>query len=299
MDFISESDMEKIRNANEKRKVKLPDGTFVPSLGQGTWYLGENPSTREREIKTLKLGIELGMTLVDTAEMYGDGGSERLVGEAIRGIRDSIFLVSKVYPHNAGSKNIFTACENSLKRLGTDHLDLYLLHWRGSVPFQETVECMEKLKKQGKILRWGVSNLDTADMKELMSCSGSENCMANQVLYHLGSRGIEFDLMPWQRKRNIPIMAYCPIAKGGRLRKELLEDEAVSEIALKYHVKPLQVLLAWVIRDDDIIAIPKASREEHVIENAEAASIVLSKEDMDKLDRVFPKPDKKVRLEIL
>lgn len=299
MDFISESDMEKIRNANEKRKVKLPDGTFVPSLGQGTWYLGENPSTREREIKTLKLGIELGMTLVDTAEMYGDGGSERLVGEAIRGIRDSIFLVSKVYPHNAGSKNIFTSCENSLKRLGTDHLDLYLLHWRGGVPFQETVECMEKLKKQGKILRWGVSNLDTADMKELMSCSGSENCMANQVLYHLGSRGIEFDLMPWQRKRNIPIMAYCPIAKGGRLRKELLEDEAVSEIALKYHVRPLQVLLAWVIRDDDIIAIPKASREEHVIENAEAASIVLSKEDIDRLDRVFPKPDKKVRLEIL
>lgn len=186
-----------------------------------------------------------------------------------------------------------------MKRFGTDHLDLYLLHWRGSVPFQETVECMEKLKKQGKILRWGVSNLDTADMKELMSSSGSENCMANQVLYHLGSRGIEFDLMPWQRECNIPIMTYCPIAKGGRLRKELLEDEAVNEIALKYHVRPLQVLLAWVIRDDDIIAIPKASREEHVIENAEAASIVLSKEDIDRLDRVFPKPDKKVRLEIL
>ncbi|MHC6178793.1 aldo/keto reductase [Clostridium sp. JNZ X4-2] len=291
--------MEKIRSAGEKRRVKLPDGTFVPALGQGTWYLGENPSAREGEIKTLRLGIELGMTLVDTAEMYGDGASELLVGEAVRGIRDSIFLVSKVYPHNAGLKNIFTACENSLKRLGTDHMDLYLLHWRGSVPFQETIDCMEKLKKQGKILRWGVSNLDTADIEELMSCRGSENCMVNQVLYHLGSRGIEFDLLPWQRKRNIPVMAYCPIAKGGRLRKELLEDEILNEIAVKYNAKPLQVLLAWVIRENDVIAIPKASSKEHVIENAQAASVILSEEDVDKLDGVFPKPDKKVRLEIL
>ncbi|MEY8000475.1 aldo/keto reductase [Clostridium sp. Mt-5] len=299
MNLISERQIEKIRSGNERRKVKLPDGTFVPALGQGTWYLGENASSREREIRTLKLGIELGMTLVDTAEMYGDGGSERLVGEAISGIRDSIFLVSKVYPHNAGFKNIFTACENSLRRLGTDHLDMYLLHWRGNIPFEETIECMEKLKKQGKILRWGVSNLDTTDMEELMSCRSGENCMVNQVLYHLGSRGIEFDLLPWQRRHHMPVMAYCPLAKGGRLKEQLLKDKVVNEIALKYGVKPLQILLAWVIREDDVIAVPKASREEHVIENAESGSIVLSKADLDKLDKVFPEPDRKMSLEIL
>lgn len=299
MNLISKSDIEKIRDFNEKRKVKLPDGTLVSALGQGTWYLGENSSSEEREIRTLKLGIELGMTLIDTAEMYGDGGAESLVGKAINGIRNKIFLVSKVYPHNAGFKNIFTSCENSLNRLGTDHLDLYLLHWRGNIPFEETVECMEKLKKQGKILRWGVSNLDRPDMEELINCRNGENCMINQVLYHLGSRGIEFDLLPWQRSNNMPIMAYCPIAKGGRLRKQLLKDKTVNEVAEKYNAKPLQILLAWVIRTNDVIAIPKASHEEHVIENAEAGSIVLSEDDLVKLDKIFPKPNRKMSLDIL
>lgn len=299
MSLISKSEIEKIRNMNESRTVKLPDGTCVPSLGQGTWYMGESSTSRGREIETLRLGIELGMTLIDTAEMYGEGGSELLVGEAIKDVRDKVFLVSKVYPHNAGLGNITTACENSLKRLNTDHLDLYLLHWRGSVPFEETIEGMEKLKKQGKILRWGVSNLDIEEMKELLNCENGKNCMVDQVLYHLGSRGIEFDLLPWQRKHKMPIMAYCPIAKGGKLRKRLLKDSVVTDIAKKYNAKPLQIILAWSIRNNDVIAIPKASQQKHVIENAKAGSIILSKEDIIRLDKVFPKPDRKVALDIL
>lgn len=299
MNLINDEKMQKIRDINLKRQVKLPDGTLVSALGQGTWYLGENPQIRQREIETLRMGIKLGMTLIDTAEMYGDGGSEILVGEAIKGIRDKLFIVSKVYPHNAGLSNIFTACENSLKRLNTDHLDLYLLHWKGSIPFEETIEGMEKLKKQGKILRWGVSNLDTEDMDELFNCNNGENCMTNQVLYHLGSRGIEFDLLPWQRKHSMPIMAYCPIAKGGQLRKQLLNDPIIVNMADKYNVKPLQIILAWSIRTNDVIAIPKASRIEHVIENAKAAAIFLSKEDLSKLDNIFPKPRRKMALDVL
>lgn len=299
LSLISDEEIEQIRNINQKRLVKLPDGTLVPALGQGTWYLGENSQTRKSEIETLRMGIRLGMTLIDTAEMYGDGGSEVLVGQAIKNIRDKLFIVSKVYPHNSGFSNIVTACENSLRRLNTDHLDLYLLHWRGSVPFEETIKGMEKLKKQGKILRWGVSNLDTEDMKEFFSCKDGENCMVNQVLYHLGSRGIEFDLLPWQRKHNMPIMAYCPIAKGGKLRRQLLDNPILIDMAKKYNAKPLQILLAWSIRAKDVIAIPKASSEEHVIENARAGLIVLSKEDLIELDRIFPKPTRKVTLDVL
>lgn len=299
MSSISEIEIESTRSANEGKLVRLPDGTYVPALGQGTWYMGENPSSEDREIKTLRLGVELGMTLIDTAEMYGDGGSEILVGKAIRGIRDKVFLVSKVYPHNAGFGSIAAACENSLRRLNTDYLDLYLLHWRGNVPFQETVDGMEKLKKQGRILRWGVSNMDTQDMEQIVNCRNGSNCMLNQVLYHLGSRGIEFDLLPWHRENNMPIMAYCPIAKGGRLKRQLMKDRTVNELAAKYNAKPLQIILAWAIRTDDVIAIPKASCEEHVIENAKAAAIQFSKDDLDKLERLFPKPDRKMPLDIL
>ncbi len=299
MSLISENEIEKIRSINGKRRVVLPDGTRVPALGQGTWYLGENPSTRKAEINTLRLGVELGMTLIDTAEMYGEGKSENLIGDAIKGIRDKIFLVSKVYPHNAGIPDIFNSCENSLRRLNTDHLDLYLLHWRGNVPFQETIEGMEKLKKQGKILRWGVSNFDTSDMMQLSECSGSENCMVNQVLYHLGSRGIEFDLLPWQGEHNMPIMAYCPIAKGGRLREHILNEKTLNEIAQNHGATPVQVLLAWCMRSGNVIAIPKASHEKHVVENAKAGAIVLSKDELDALEKVFPKPDRKMPLDVL
>ncbi|ALF09455.1 aldo/keto reductase [Parageobacillus thermoglucosidasius] len=299
MGVLDSKKIMEIRSRIEKRVVTLPDGTTVPCIGQGTWHMGEKPQEKAKEIKALQLGIELGMKVIDTAEMYGNGASERLVGEAIKGRRDDVFLVSKVYPHNAGLDKISTACENSLKRLGTDYLDLYLLHWRGRIPLEETIEGMEKLRKEGKILRWGVSNFDTDDMKELWNTTNGSNCATNQVLYHLGSRGIDFDLLPWHREHHVPIMAYSPLAQGGALRKQLLTDPIVNEIAKKYNVKPLQIALAWTIRTNDVIAIPKAGQEQHVLENAEAAAIELTQEDLKRLDEAFPKPRKKVPLDII
>jgi diketogulonate reductase-like aldo/keto reductase len=239
------------------------------------------------------------MTLIDTAEMYGNGDSERLVGEAIKGRRDDVFLVSKVYPHNTGLDLIESACEKSLKRLGTDHLDLYLLHWRGRVPLAETIEGMEKLRMDGKIVRWGVSNFDTEDMVELRNTAKGKNCVTNQVLYHLGSRGIDYDLLPWHRKHNMPIIAYSPLAQGGTLRRQLLNDPTIIEIADKYHVQPLQIALAWTIRSNNVIAIPKAVEEEHVVANAETATLILTNDDLNRLDEVFPKPTRKIPLDII
>jgi diketogulonate reductase-like aldo/keto reductase len=299
MGLLDNKKIMEIRSRIEKRVVTLPDGTTVPCIGQGTWHMGEKPQEKAKEIKALQLGIELGMKVIDTAEMYGNGASERLVGEAIKGRRDDVFLVSKVYPHNAGLDKIFTACENSLKRLGTDYLDLYLLHWRGRIPLEETIEGMEKLRKEGKILRWGVSNFDTDDMEELWNNANGSNCAINQVLYHLGSRGIDFDLLPWHREHHVPIMAYSPLAQGGTLRRQLLTDPIVNVIAKKYNVKPLQIALAWTIRTNDVIAIPKAGQEQHVLENAEAAAIELTQEDLNRLDEAFPKPRKKVPLDII
>lgn len=298
MGVLDSKKIMEIRSRIEKRVVTLPDGTTVPCIGQGTWHMGEKPQEKAKEIKALQLGIELGMKVIDTAEMYGNGASERLVGEAIKGRRDDVFLVSKVYPHNAGLDKISTACENSLKRLGTDYLDLYLLHWRGRIPLEETIEGMEKLRKEGKILRWGVSNFDTDDMEELWNTANGSNCAINQVLYHLGSRGIDFDLLPWHREHHVPIMAYSPLAQGGTLRRQLLTDPIVNEIAKKYNVKPLQIALAWTIRTNNVIAIPKAGQEQHVLENAEAAAIELTQEDLNRLDEAFPKPRKKVPLDI-
>lgn len=288
-----------IKNKLEKRFVALPDGTSLPVIGQGTWYMGEDPQKKQEEINALQLGLDLGMKLIDTAEMYGHGNSERVVGEAIKGNRDDVFLVSKVYPQSAGLSQIGAACENSLKRLGTDHLDLYLLHWRGSVPLEETIEGMERLKKEGKILRWGVSNFDTDDMEELWNTNGGRNCTTNQVLYHLGSRGIDFDLLPWHKEHEIPIMAYSPLAQGGSLRKHLLTDDTVNMIAKKYNVAPLQIALAWTVRSNHVIAIPKAVQVQHVYQNAEAASIELTQEDLDRIDEAFPEPVEKMPLDII
>ncbi|WP_026695197.1 aldo/keto reductase [Peribacillus kribbensis] len=296
---MNEKKIEAIRNSLAKRMVTLPDGTSLPCLGQGTWYMGENPQMRDKEITALQLGIDLGMTLIDTAEMYGDGGAERLAGEAIKGRRDRVFLVSKVYPHHAGQDMISKACEDSLQRLGTDHLDLYLLHWRGRIPLAETIEGMEKLRREGKIVRWGVSNFDTADMEELLNTPDGANCAVNQVLYHLGSRGIDFDLLPWQREHNMPIMAYSPLAQGGSLRNRLLNDPVILDLAGKYRVTPLQIALAWTLRSDHVIAIPKAVQEEHVLANAEAAAIQFTQEDLIKLDQAFPKPNRKMPLDII
>jgi diketogulonate reductase-like aldo/keto reductase len=299
MALLDEKSIAEIRMHLEKRVVTLPDSASIPCLGQGTWFMGEGLQPWEKEKEALQLGLELGMKLIDTAEMYGDGESERLVGEAIQGKRDDVFLVSKVYPHNAGLNMITTACENSLKRLGTDRLDLYLLHWRGSIPLEETIEGMEKLKREGKILRWGVSNFDTNDMKELWNTPNGKNCATNQVLYHLGSRGIDFDLLPWQQEHGVPIMAYSPLAKGGAIKRQLINDPIMKELAQKYEATPLQIALAWTIRTDQVLSIPKAVQDKHVIENAEAAKIELTTGDLNKLDEIFPKPNRKLPLDIL
>ncbi|WPP41636.1 aldo/keto reductase [Paenibacillus hunanensis] len=282
-----------------KQTVTLPDGTLLPAIGQGTWNMGDDASRRTEEIAALQAGIDAGMTLIDTAEMYGEGRSEELIGEAIRGRRDEVFLVSKVYPHHAGGKKLVQSCEQSLKRLGTDHLDLYLLHWRGRIPLQDTVEGMQRLIEDGKIRRWGVSNLDVDDMNELMRIEGAEQCAVNQVLYHLGSRGIEYDLLPWQQEHRMPVMAYSPLAQAGSLRRELIQHPIVQQIADEQDAEPFQIMLSWCIRSGSVMAIPKASTVEHARSNAESANIKLSEQQLRQLDEAFPAPQHKVPLDMI
>ena len=265
--------------------VTLPSGERVPALGLGTWHVGDDPRLREDEIASLRLGVEMGATLIDTAEMYGEGRSESLIGEAIAGIRDEVFLVSKVYPHNASREGAFKACERSLKRLGTDRIDLYLLHWRGTVPLAETVEAFEALQRAGKIRLWGVSNLDVSEMEELTSLPGGAAVQTDQVLYNLSRRGIEHDLLPALRERRIPVMAYSPIEQARLARNRKLEA-----FAERNGMTSAQAALAWVLRDDDVIAIPKTSTPEHVIENVAAADIRLDAEELAELDAMFRRP---------
>ena len=271
----------------------------LPRLGQGTWHMGESPSHRAEEIASLRAGIEAGVTLIDTAEMYGNGGAESLVGEAIRGVsRESLFLVSKVYPHNAGGKRLVKSCEDTLSRLKTDVLDLYLLHWRGGIPLAETVAGMESLVCAGKIRRWGVSNFDTADMEELFQAPGGDRCAANQVLYHLGSRGVEYDLLPWLFAHGVAMMAYCPLAQAGRLRQGLVGHEAVQAVATQNGLTPFQVLLAFVLSKKGVTAIPKAASPAHARENAHMAGVFLAPDDLSLLSAAFPAPGRKVPLDI-
>lgn len=282
-----------------KKNIILPDGTFVDNLGIGTWYMGDNPNKKSEEIESIRYALDNGVKLIDTAEMYGSGNSEKLVGEAIKGYnRQSLFIVSKVLPSNAGRNRIFQACENSLERLGTDYLDLYLLHWRGMYSFEETFECMEELKKMGKIRRWGVSNMDIDDMIEINSTPYGKNCQVNQVLYHLGSRGIEYSLKPFTDSNNIPTMAYCPLAQGGRLKDRLLKSNSVKKIAEKYNITPIQVLLTFVLSQENIIAIPKASKLEHMKQNINCLDINLDIEDLTLLNKEFPQPTRKLPLDI-
>ncbi|MBV7403429.1 aldo/keto reductase [Enterobacter sp. ENT03] len=279
--------------------VMFERGLTLPAIGQGTWYMGENAGQRQQEVTALRAGIDAGLTLIDTAEMYADGGAEEVVGEALQGRREAVFLVSKVYPWNAGGQKAIAACDASLRRLQTDYLDLYLLHWRGNYSLADTVEAMETLIRQGKIRRWGVSNLDYADMQELWSVPGGKACATNQVLYHLGSRGIEFDLLPWCQQQQMPVMAYCPLAQAGRLRDDLLNSRAVQEVAHAHHATPAQVLLAWAIRQPRVMAIPKASRVDHVKENAAALALRLSDEAVAMLDKAFPAPGRKTPLDVV
>ncbi|MBL5929100.1 aldo/keto reductase [Lelliottia amnigena] len=279
--------------------VTFAEGLTVPAIGQGTWYMGENASQRRNEVDALRAGIDLGLTLIDTAEMYADGAAEEVVGEAIKGQREKVYLVSKVYPWNAGGQKGIAACDASLRRLGTDYIDLYLLHWRGNFGLDETVELMETLQQQGKIGRWGVSNLDYDDMQELASVTGGTACATDQVLYHLASRGIEYDLLPWCQQQNMPVMAYCPLAQAGRLRSGLMNHPVVNDIARNHQASAAQILLAWVISHKGVMAIPKAATLEHVTENAGALGIALSAEELLKLDNAFPAPDHKTALDVV
>jgi diketogulonate reductase-like aldo/keto reductase len=276
------------------RTTTLPTGDALPVLGQGTWYLGEKPARRKDEIAALRTGLDLGMTLVDTAEMYGNGAAEKLVGEAIAGRREEVFLVSKVLPTNATRHGTITACERSLGRLGTDRLDLYLLHWRGRHPLEETIAGFQSLQQAGKIRHWGVSNFDVPDMEELVDRAGGSDVATNQVLYNLTRRGIEYDLLPWSEQRRLPTMAYSPIEQGRMLGRPELQ-----KVAERHGATPAQVALAWVLRKERVSAIPRAGDPNHVRENRGAVDLRLTGEDLAGLDQAFPPPRRKVPLEVL
>ncbi|MFN4351999.1 MAG: aldo/keto reductase [Hylemonella sp.] len=267
------------------RTVRLPSGEQVSALGQGTWYMGEDRSARKAEVAALQLGLDLGLTLIDTAEMYAEGGAEQVVGEALLGRREQAFLVSKVYPHNASRKGAVAACERSLQRLKTDHIDLYLLHWRGPYPLAETVEAFEALQRAGKICHWGVSNLDLADMQELWRVPGGAACAANQLLYNLGRRGIEWGLLHWLRQQGVATMAYSPIEQA-----RLLGHKGLQDFARLHGMTPAQAALAWLLAQEGVIAIPKSAYLARVRENAAAREITLTPAQLAELDRLFAPP---------
>jgi len=267
------------------RELTMPTGRSIPVLGQGTWNMGEDPAERQREADALRLGLDLGLTLIDTAEMYGEGGAEQVVAAALEGRRDEAYIVSKVYPHNAGRRAVQDACERSLRRLKTDRLELYLLHWRGGVPLAETFEGFEALKQAGKILDYGVSNFDRDDMLEARETPGGAAVAVDQVLYNLARRGVEWDLLPWCRKHGVPLMAYSPLEQAG-----MLKVPALRAVASLRGVTPAQVALAWLLRQDGVIAIPKAVTARHVRENAAALDVVLELDDLAALDAAFAPP---------
>ena len=274
--------------------TSLPSGEPIPVFGLGTWMMGENDRKRDDEVAALKLGLDLGATLIDTAEMYGDGEAENIVGDAIAGRRDGLFLVSKVLPENASRKDTIAACEGSLRRLRTDRIDLYLLHWRGSTPLQHTLDAFIQLQREGKIRHWGVSNFDTDDMEELLALDGGGRCATNQVLYNLKRRRIEYDLVPFCRDHHIPVMAYSPIEQG-----RLLGAAALKEVASRHDASAAQVALAWLLGQPGTVVIPKATNPEHMRENFAALDLRLTDDDLAVLDRAFPPPQKKYALEML
>jgi diketogulonate reductase-like aldo/keto reductase len=283
------------------KTVTLPDGSGVPAVGLGTWRMGEKPNNRRAEVDAVRTALMLGYRLIDTAEMYGDGGAEEIVGEALRDVfatgelrRDQVTVVSKVLPQNASRKGTASACARSLRRLGLDFLDLYLLHWRGEHPLEVTVEALESLRDAGKILRWGVSNFDADDLEELARHRAGTRCVTNQVYYSASHRGIEFDLLPVQRALKMPVMAYCPIDEG-----KLARNAELVAIGKMHGASAAQVGLAWLLRTPDVIVIPKAVRQEHLRENFCAASLALGADDLAAIDRVFPPPRRKTSLAIV
>ena len=279
------------------KRFLLPSGTRIPVLGQGTWRMGESRSTHAAEVAALRLGLDLGLTLIDTAEMYGEGGAEEIVGEAIAGRRAEVFLVSKVYPHNATRRGALEACERSLRRLKTDYLDLYLLHWRGTVPLSETLLAFQILKKSGAIRDYGVSSFDFDDMNEIRELPGGDEIATNQVLYNLTHRGIEWDLLPWCREREIPIMAYSPLEQASSGATGMLNHPSLKDIASRHGATASQVALAWLLHQN-VIVIPKATNPRHVRENRAALDLILTTDDLQKLNEAFPPPVRKVALDM-
>ena len=288
-----------------RNKVMLPDGSCMPKLGQGTWQMAEDDEKYERELAGLKYGLDKGICMIDTAEMYAEGRAESLAGDAVRGRkREDLYIVSKVLPQNAGKKRIFSSIRRSLKLLGTDYLDLYLLHWREDADLAEMVWCMEKLKEDGLIRRWGVSNFGVQDMEDLWKVPDGHRCCVNQVLYNLGTRGIEYDLIPWQRERGVPFMAYSPVGQAGALvtqdgvsKMEMMQDRNVREVAERKNISVVQLLLAFTLRHPDFASIPKATGRDHIDENAAALEILLTEEDLEQLSRSFPAPSEKIGME--
>jgi diketogulonate reductase-like aldo/keto reductase len=276
------------------KTIALPSGQLIPTLGMGTWRMGESAHQRQNEVAALRHGLDLGMTLIDTAEMYGEGGAEIVVAEAIAHRRTSVFLVSKVYPHNATRQGTIAACDRSLKRLKTDYLDLYLLHWRGSVPLVETLEALQALKQAGKIREFGVSNLDTDDMEEALALKDGGAIATNQVLYNLSRRGVEWDLLPWCRQHRIPVMAYSPVEQG-----RLLKNQALQAIAQQRGVTVAQIAIAWLLHQENVIVIPKSSSIKHVEQNYAALGLELSAAELETSDAAFPPPSQRVSLEML
>jgi diketogulonate reductase-like aldo/keto reductase len=280
------------------KTLLLPSERAIPVLGQGTWYMGEDPARKKQEVGALQLGLDLGMSLIDTAEMYGDGGAEQVVGEAIAGRRAEVFLVTKVYPHNADRRGMQAACEGSLRRLGTDYIDLYLLHWRGAIPLAETLEAFEALSKAGKIRDFGVSNFDRSDMQEARALPGGDRIALDQVLYNLMRRGIEWDLLPWCREHATPLMAYSPLESGANEKGRMLDNPRLKSISLRHGASPAQIALAWLLRQDGVIAIPKAVNAAHVRENRGALDVVLMDRDLAELDLAFPPPSRQGPLDM-
>lgn len=287
------------------KSILLPDGSYLPKIGQGTWQMGDDDEKRQREIDGLRHGIDIGLRLIDTAEMYADGRAESITGDAIKGHdRESLYLLSKVYPQNANRHRIYSSLDRTLKLMGTDYLDLYLLHWRENADLSEVVYCMEDLKDKGRIRRWGVSNFDVQDMEDLWKVPDGRQCCVNQVLYNLGSRGIEFDLLPWQREKAVPLMAYSPVGQAGALvtqdgvsKAALMDDKNVLAVAKRRGISVVQLLLAFVLRLEDMAAIPKAVGFDHIDENAAALSITLDEEDLEQLSASFPAPKEKIAME--
>lgn len=281
------------------KSVTIGDRQVGP-IGLGTWHMGDQPQIRSQEIKALQTGLDAGITVIDTAEMYGEGRSESLVGEAIQPFkREDLYLISKVYPWNASKTQLPISLDRSLKRLGTDYLDLYLLHWPGDVPLEETVLALETAKAAGKIRDWGVSNFDTADMEALWRIPGGDRCVTNEVLYNLGSRGIEYDLKPWMQRQKLPVIAYSPIAQGDSLGDDFLANKLLQDIAATHHVSVFQLLLAWCIREGQTLAIPQSGSADHVLDNLKAADLVLTKAEWQALAEAYPKPTQKQPLAML